>query len=651
MSEQNRSKLRTAARRDLSLLLASELRAGRALGAASIGGLTLELLLQSLAEPAEVSGLDGRILLANPAFLEGVDRSMDQLVGTPSLTRALPGVASGANEVRCGRCWSGEVEWLGRGWTLYLSPLVDAQGEPSACVALLRSRSAKRDLDEPVSGVPTSYVGISDVPASLLWVDEEGRILDVSDRWSATTGYPRDEVLGLSADAFLQPVSESDSASGFWQQAPFRGRWFRCLNRDGVWSLVTLDASVRRSAGGQTVFGVLREVGQSIPPGASVPPGNTAESQRLASLGRIAGGVAHDVGNMLTVITNSAALARRRLEQPELADAALKRVQEAAERSAELASQLLAFSKGQEATREPLDLNALLLDFRGMIESLVGDSVEFRLDLEHGLEAINGARSQVEQALINLATNARDAMPQGGQFTVITRSVTVREQDGRLSPPVPAGCYVVLEAADSGVGMPSNVVERVLEPFFTTKASTRGNGIGLSIVQGVMDQLGGHLRLQSCVGQGSTFMLYFPAVASTSKIPVRPEQSYTVLVVDDEAPVRRAVAKMISATGFQVATARDGEDALNVLGSQHVDLVLTDVVMPRMSGAVLAEHIQERHPQVRILFMSGYAHEVITERGLDLENLVLLQKPFTRVELLRKLQAALGSVTLGAHQG
>lgn len=363
--------------------------------------------------------------------------------------------------------------------------------------------------------------------------------------------------------------------------------------------------------------------------------------RRTESLGRLAGGIAHDFNNMLAVILNYVELAEHRVGTGADAADALRHIRDAAERSAEMTQQLLALSRGPASEASPVDVNAAVSSLEPVLASTLGDQIEYRVELGERLWRVRLARAPLQRILLNLAANARDAMPDGGVFSVCTANVQVDSVLARY-PGLPPGRYVQLEIGDTGPGMPEEVADHIFEPFFTTKEVGAGTGLGLSIIDGIIRQVGGHISVWSEPGAGTTFTVYLPAddVGPTQPSPAaRPR---TILVVDDERPLRRAVARMLSDSGYVVLQAADGVEALGLL-EQHdeeVGLVLTDVLMPEMSGVELAKRLEELHPSVGVVFMSGYTHGLIAKSGLDAGKLLYLQKPFAKEELLDKLERA-----------
>jgi len=374
-------------------------------------------------------------------------------------------------------------------------------------------------------------------------------------------------------------------------------------------------------------------------------------SQRLEALGQLAGGVAHDFNNLLTVITGFSELVLQRLGATDPPRSYLEEITKAGERASALTRQLLAFSRRQVLEPEVLDLNAVVTDAEQMLRRVIDDAVELHTHLSPDLWPVKADRGQIDQVILNLAVNARDAMPRGGRLTIETANVELDESYAQRHAPVRPGSYVRLTASDTGMGMTPDVQAHIFEPFFTTKAAGKGTGLGLATVYGIVKQSGGYIWVYSEPEHGTTFKIYLPrelegAPAATSA-PARPRSApggtETILVVEDDPQIRALVRGVLDASGYTVLEAQRGDEAIR-LGEEHADpihLLLTDVVLPGMSGRDLAHQLAARHPELRALFMSGYTDQVVVEQGLVEPRAPFLQKPFTPEGLRRKLREVL----------
>ncbi|XYI03474.1 ATP-binding protein [Sorangium sp. So ce1128] len=384
------------------------------------------------------------------------------------------------------------------------------------------------------------------------------------------------------------------------------------------------------------------------------------ESQKMEALGRLAGGIAHDFNNMLMVMLGYGELLLRRLGP----DSALRRdalqITKAGERAAALTRQLLAMSRRKVLQREVLDINAVVLDMQTMLQRLIGENIDLQTNVGRDLGSIKVDKSQLEQVLLNLVVNARDAMPRGGKLVVETslgepgvsptaKSFAPAERDEDAAPAAGGPPYVVLSVTDSGHGMDQDTLSHLFEPFFTTKARGKGTGLGLATVYGIVSQSGGLIEVESEVGRGATFRVYLPRVEDRSEAaPARARPSpaggdETVLVVEDDDAVRKLIVEVLERRGYGVVSAASAEEALAVLaleGLDAVDLLLTDLVMPGMNGRELAERALAMHPRARVLYMSGYADDVFAGAEPDGER-ALLQKPFTPDTLAHRVREVL----------
>jgi PAS domain S-box-containing protein len=374
------------------------------------------------------------------------------------------------------------------------------------------------------------------------------------------------------------------------------------------------------------------------------------QSQRMEAIGQLAGGVAHDFNNLLTVILGYADTLLTRNDLDPGVGSRIGEIAKAGRRATALTRQLLAFSRRQLLEPRRLDLNATLKDLERMLRRTIGESIDLKTRLDPDLDPVHADAGQIEQVILNLVVNARDAMPQGGILTLDTSNVHLEGIDARLHGNLSSGDYVVMAVSDSGTGMSPEVAARVFEPFFTTKDPGKGTGLGLSTVYGIVRQSGGHTSVYSEPGLGTTFRVYLPAsrgpLAKREELVeanTLPGGSETILLVEDEPAVRTIAAEILRGCGYTVLQAEDGVDGLAVFASHPgpIHLVLTDVVMPRMDGRALAARVRELRPEIPILFVSGYADDEQLTRG-DLERgMAFVTKPFMPLQLARRVRELL----------
>jgi signal transduction histidine kinase/ActR/RegA family two-component response regulator len=372
------------------------------------------------------------------------------------------------------------------------------------------------------------------------------------------------------------------------------------------------------------------------------------QAQKMEAVGRLAGGVAHDFNNLLTVILGSAKdLARRSGGDPEARELA-EEVLEAGQRAAALTRQLLAFSRQQALRPREIDVNEIVRGLERMLRRLIGADIEIVTRLEEGLGSVVADPGQIEQVLMNLVVNARDAMPKGGRLVLSTREVE-NAPEGDAARAVP-GPHVLLAVSDTGHGMAPEVLAHVFEPFFTTKERGKGTGLGLATVFGIVKQSGGSITVSSKPGVGTTFEVYLPRVGETRESPARERAEAqrsrgkeNVLLVEDDGPVRAFMRRSLEAAGYRVLEAKVPEEALELARAPElpVDMLLTDVIMPLMTGPDLAVEILSLRPALRVLFVSGYTEDAGLRSGTLPPGQAFLQKPFTGDELARAVRAAL----------
>jgi signal transduction histidine kinase/ligand-binding sensor domain-containing protein/CheY-like chemotaxis protein len=381
-----------------------------------------------------------------------------------------------------------------------------------------------------------------------------------------------------------------------------------------------------------------------------------SQVQKLESIGRLAGGVAHDLNNVLTVVLSYADLLDAGLGSTHPLQEQLRQIRRAAERASNLTHRLLAFARQQVVEPRVVNLSELTLSLDGMLRRLIGEDIELVTVTSSGIWSVKTDPHQIEQILVNLVVNARDAMPQGGKLTVETTNHVVTDEDMRKQPTLKSGDYVLLSVTDTGTGMNEYVKQHLFEPFFTTKEQGKGTGLGLATCYGIVQQLGGHITVESEEGHGATFRVYLPKVdlpaqpvTRTEESPQVPRGSETVLLVEDEPLVRQIAENALTDQGYHVLEAENGEEALRVASGHDNDeiaLVLTDVVMPRMGGRELTEKLRERRPGIRILYMSGYAASTIDEQDVIEPGTAFLRKPFTLADMLRKVRDVLDDQTV-----
>ena len=510
-------------------------------------------------------------------------------------------------------------------------------------------------------------------PDAMVWVDAGGRIALVNAQTERLFGYRREELIGQPVE-MLVPDAVRDIHPGHRagyvadpQPRPMgAGLELAGRRRDGTTFPAEISLSAIDAEDGILVTAAVRDVTARLEIAAERERLRTQaerdklerhlhQSQRLESLGQLAGGVAHDFNNLLSVISNYAAFAGEEVgrETPDERWQAVRddiaQVQQAAERAAGLTHQLLAFARQEIIQPRVLDINDVVLSVEQLLVRTLGEHVELITDLAAGLPRVLADPGQIEQVLVNLAVNARDAMPQGGKLVIHTGSTSIDEaaSQGQMPP----GPYVALKVSDTGTGIPEDVLDRVFEPFFTTKTKGEGTGLGLATVYGIITQAGGHVRIYSEPGLGTSLTALLPVtdqdMAPAAPPPAEPQHGHgqTVLVVEDEPAMREVTRRILDRNGYRVVAAASGDEALGVLASQldHIDVLLTDVIMPRMQGRELASKICILQPAARVVFMSGYTQGLLGQQGILEPGVHLIEKPFSETTLLTKLHEILSA--------
>jgi PAS domain S-box-containing protein len=377
------------------------------------------------------------------------------------------------------------------------------------------------------------------------------------------------------------------------------------------------------------------------------------QSQKVEAVGRLAGGVAHDFNNILTAIVGYSQLTMYRMAESDPLRANIEEINKAADRAAGLTRQLLAFSRKQILVQKVFDLNSVVANLDKMLRRVIGEDIDFVTKLAPDLGRTKADPGQIEQVMLNMAVNARDAMPQGGKLTIETGNVRLDEDYARQHVDVVPGEYVMLAFSDNGTGMTPDVMKRIFEPFYTTKGIGKGTGLGLATCFGIVKQSGGHITVYSEVGQGTTFKVYLPrvleelkaeTVSQTTGVDVGGHE--TILLVEDDIAIRELNASVLRKYGYNVLVAKDGQEALSVAECLHgkgLDLVFTDVVMPQMGGRELADRLHAMYPDLKVLFCSGYTEDAIVHRGVLASGIDFLQKPFSPTVLAAKVHEVIKS--------
>ena len=482
-------------------------------------------------------------------------------------------------------------------------------------------------------------------------VDANGKRLYNSPAYSKILGYTPEELQGTSASEQVHPEDQArvqEAAKQTQLGGVGRRIEYRMRHKNGSWLILESTASTIVDAAGQVEKLVI--VNRDITDRKRLEE-QYRQAQKMEAIGRLSGGIAHDFNNLLGVIIGFAEILQSNVGDSFLLTDSVEEILKAGKRAGSLTRQLLAFSRQQVLEPKLLELNNTISEIEKMLQRIIGEDIELTTILDPSLGRIKADEGQIEQVILNLAVNARDAMPSGGSLVIETKNVEIDEELARrYSYPVQPGEYLLFTVADSGVGMDADIQSHVFEPFFTTKEKGKGTGLGLATVYGIVKQSGGYIEISSELGRGSTFKIYLPRVEEEiePKFP-RPEEkaspqvSTTLLVVEDEGALLKSTCSLLRSLGYEVLGANSGADALRMCRERKgkIDLLLADVVMPGMGGLELGTLVAAQQPHTKIVYMSGYTGQSVGRAETFSPNTLFIMKPFTRDDLVGKIQEAL----------
>jgi len=606
--------------------------------------------------------LDGRFLDGNRAAEEMIGYKKEELIGKSFLEagilppKEIPRAAKMLEQTREGHPppMPVEIELVKKDGSLLLAevhwvPVIMA-GE-RIVIGLARDITPKKETEVSArmsSALFRELFEGSPLPIAVL--DEKGRILRVNRGFERTFGYGQEESRGRMLDELIVPEEEKEAARQLIEKA-LKGEVVgaRGIRKRKDGSLLDVEITghpIQMNGGVRVLYAIYQDVTEKRRMEEQL-----RQAQKMEALGRLAGGVAHDFNNALTTIVGHAdlILASLRPEDPLYESAA--EIKRASQSAVSITRQLLTFSRKQVVRPQVVDLNIIIGEMEKMLRRIIGEDIELVTSLAPDLGAVRVDPAQMEQVLMNLAVNARDAMPKGGRLTIETANVELGEDYFRSHAMRPRpGPYVRLAVTDTGVGMDRETRSRIFDPFFTTKTPGKGTGLGLSTVYGIVEQSGGFIEVSSEPGRGSTFKIYLPRVEEKARRITRKEKSFhlfggseTVLLVEDETSVRGLAKRVLEDCGYRVIEARDAKEALEaaVRHQGEIDLLLTDVVLPGMNGGEVAEQLKEGRPDLKVIFMSGYPDDVVLHQIGTREGFHFIEKPFTPEDLARKVRAVL----------
>jgi two-component system, cell cycle sensor histidine kinase and response regulator CckA len=524
-------------------------------------------------------------------------------------------------------------------------------GIPEKMVIVNRDVTERKRAEEALRVSEAGFRSVvEDAPYGIYQADDEGRFLRVNPALQRMLGYSTTDELqnvNLEREIFRRLEDFRGMRETLHSHDEFKGLEIEWRKKDGTPITVRCSGRrVREENGGSAFHEVFAE---------DVTDKRVLEAQlrmagKMEAIGRLSGGIAHDFNNLLGVMIGYSQLLKRKMRsEPNLLEYA-EEIEKAGQRAASLTRQLLAFSRQQIMTPTVLDLNTLVSDMEKMLPRLIGEDIAVRIELGEGLGAVRADRGQVEQVIMNLAVNGRDAMPAGGTLIIQTANRELDELYARDHPGARLGRHIMLSVRDSGVGMDRETISHIFEPFFTTKELGKGTGLGLATVYGIVKQSGGYIAVDSSPGQGASFQVFLPRVDEpVTQVPEIPsstpetKSSETILLAEDSDPLRKLAKSLLEGHGFEVLAAQNGEEALG-LAKQHpgrIHLLLTDVVMPGINGRVLAERLLVTRPDTKILYMSGYTDSFIAGHGVLDQSTNLLYKPFSEEKLIERVRSVL----------
>jgi PAS domain S-box-containing protein len=611
-----------------------------------------------------ITGLLGNIEYVNPKFTRVTGYSSEEVVGkNPRILKSGEAPPDFYRDlwstITAGREWQGEFHNRKKNGELFwelasISPVFDKKQKITHFIASKEDITERKRAAEELAKREVYFRSLIEHSLDIVAViASDGELRYASPSAERILGYPAADLPGLNAFDLIHPDDRS-LAEGKFRRSLETGTKFeqlevRVRHRDGSWRTLSF-------------------IGRPLPPETGMRgliinardqtdrqqlEAQLRQSQKMEAVGRLAGGVAHDFNNLLTVIFGYSDVLLQGLEPGPLHEA-MQEVRRAGERAAALTRQLLAFSRKQTLVPEVLDMGDVVSGMSTMVERLIGEDIKVSIVVSPGLGRVKADRGQLEQILMNLAVNARDAMPKGGSLTFELQNVEFDDAYTATHAEVEPGPYVLLAISDTGTGMDAETQKRIFEPFFTTKEAGKGTGLGLSTVYGIVRQSGGSIEVYSEPGRGTTFKVYLPRLAGDEAAPrpasglrrALPTGSETVLVVEDEAAIRQLTNLILKKAGYTVLLAESPVAAERIAGSHPgpIHLLLTDVVMPGMRGPELAERLLRLRPDLRVLYMSGYTDDAIAHHGFLDAGTEFLQKPFTPLRLMQKIREVLDAL-------
>jgi two-component system cell cycle sensor histidine kinase/response regulator CckA len=624
-----------------------------------------QLRIQSQALAAAANGIlitdkQGNIVWANPAFTELTGYELHEIRGkNPRFLKSKQHQPAFYEElwraILSGKVWKGEIVNRRKDGTLYMAeqtitPVRDATGDVLRFVAIQQDIGERKRTEESLRETNEQLQSlVRAAPLGIIILSLEARVLQWNPAAERIFGWSEAEVVGHPL-----PTVPADERKAFdktlesdWKGHPQSNFKARRLRKDGTLVDVSLWTAPLRDRQGRIVASLrlLADMSEHIRLEEQF-----RQAQKMEAVGRLAGGVAHDFNNILTVIEGFCDVALEGVRQGDPVVSDLAEIKKASDRAASLTRQLLALSRRQILSPKVLDLNSLIREMEKMLRRILGEDVDLRIALQEHLSPIEADPGQLEQILLNLAVNARDAMPGGGQLIIETKDATLDPAYAQLHLDAIPGDYVMLAVSDSGIGMDEATKSHLFEPFFTTKAEGKGTGLGLATVYGIVKQSRGTIAVYSEPGRGTCCKIYFPRYESSGVAkkpePARPAVvggSETILLAEDEETLRGLAERVLVKSGYRVLSAGDGAEAMKLVEIHDgpIHLLLTDVVMPKAGGRQVAEMAARKFPEIKVLYISGYTDDAVVLNGVIDAEVAFLQKPFSPDALVRKVRGVL----------
>ncbi len=622
----------------------------------------LENLLDYANAPIIVWDPDFRITRVNRAFGRLTGRRVEELLGNP-LDTLFPEDRREESMAHIRRTMAGER------WETVEIPILRADGAVRtvlwnsatlyagdgrtvvATIAQGQDITERKEAESALQASESKYRLLIENASEAIFIVQDGIVTFSNPAMTRFTGYSRNELASMPFLALVHPddrpsVDERQERCLRGEEVPdVRSFRFRTKAGKELWG--ELNAAPIRWEGRRAILNFVRDITLQ-----KRLESQLSAAQKMEAVGKLAGGVAHDFNNLLTVILGYCDILSARLQAGDGSHREIEAIQKAGTRARALTSQLLAFSRKQVLQPRVISVNSVVRETEAMLRRLIKEDIEIIVELNDAPWNVKADPGQIEQVLMNIAINARDAMPDGGKLTIETSNILLEEDRAAGQFSLPSGAYVVVAVSDTGVGMDKETASKIFEPFFTTKERGKGTGLGLATAYGIVKQSGGFISVYSEPGRGSTFKVYLPRTEDRTEEPRKEAPAdedlrgdKVVLVAEDDAAIRRLAVDILAQYGYTVLAADDGEEALRIAAEHRgeIALLLTDVVMPRIGGRELYERIRQLRPRIRVLYVSGYTDNAIVHHGVLDAGIAFLQKPYTPVSLARKLKEVLES--------